>query len=244
VYNLNRKNEDLRLFEFGQVYAVRDKDAKEVTKKYDESTHLALFITGKKFNESWYSPEDNSDIVFLTSFVNNLLNSNGIDVDKLKFSPSEKAYLSEGSCYSTKRGIILEIGEINPSVLKQFDIEQPVYYAGCNWDMVLEELRHQKIQYKPVPKFPEVRRDLALLLDATIPYADVKKLAFQIERKLLKSVNLFDVYEGKNIEQGKKSYAVSFILRDEEKTLTDKVIDKTMKRLMTAYEKELNAIIR
>ncbi len=129
-------------------------------------------------------------------------------------------------------------------LLKEFDIRQQVLYAEINWDLVLKLVKGNKIQYQPIPKFPEVRRDLALLIDTKITFEEIEKIAYRTENKLLKNVNLFDVYEGKNIEAGKKSYAVSFILLDEEKTLTDKVIEKTMNRLMEAYQKELNAVIR
>ncbi len=243
-YNLNRKNYDLKLFEFGQVYKVKNKQAEEVTKKYNESNHLALFITGKKDNESWYTSDDTADYIFLKAFAFNLLKRIGLKTNTLRFDKSSKKYFAEGLDYFNNKGQILEIGEISSSVLNKFDIDQKVFYANFDWDLVFEETRKQKIYYTPIPKFPEVRRDLALLLDSSVPYAVVEKLGYQAGQKLLKEINLFDVYEGKNIEPGKKSYAVSFILQDEEKTLTDKVIDRTMKKLMATFEKELNAVIR
>ncbi|MCD4731117.1 MAG: phenylalanine--tRNA ligase subunit beta [Bacteroidales bacterium] len=243
-YNLNRKNYDLKLFESGQVYKVKNKQAEEVTKKYKESNHLALFITGKKNNESWYTSDDNADYIFLKAFSFNLLRRVGLKTNTLSFDKSCKKYFAEGLDYSNNKGKVLEIGEISSSVLNKFDIDQKVFYANFDWDLVFEEIKSQKISYTSISKFPEVRRDLALLLDSSVPYSEVEKLGYRTERKLLKEINLFDVYEGKNIESGKKSYAVSFILQDEEKTLTDKVIDKTMKKLMVTFEKELNAVIR
>ena len=243
-YNLNRKNYDLRLFEFGQVYKVKNKQAEEVTKKYHESNHLALFITGRKENESWYTGDDPADYIYLKAFAVNLLKRIGLKINTLIFERSGKKYFAEGLVYFSNKVPVLEIGEISSSLLSRFDIAQKVFYANFDWDLVFEKIRKQKIYYTPISKFPEVRRDLALLLNSSVPYSDVEKLAYQTERKLLKEINLFDVYEGKNIEPGKKSYAVSFILQDKEKTLTDKVIDKTMKKLMATYEKELNAIIR
>lgn len=243
-YNLNRKNENLKFFEFGQVYKLKNKQAEEVTKKYNESSHLVLFITGKKNDESWYSSNEDADYIFLKTFALNLLKRVGLKVNSLTFEKSTKKYFSEGLNYSTNKGQVLEIGEILSSMLKTFDIDQKVFYANFNWDLVFKEIRKQKISYAPIPKFPEVRRDLALLLDAAVPFAEIETLAYQTEKKLLKAVNLFDVYEGKNIESGKKSYAISFMLQDEEKTLTDKVIDKTMKKLMQTFERELNAVIR
>jgi len=243
-YNLNRKNYDLKLFEFGQVYKVKNKQADNVTKKYNESNHLALFITGKKNNESWYTSDDNADYIFLKAFAFNLLKRTGLKTNTLSFDNSSKKYFAEGLDYFNNKGQILEIGEISSSVLNKFDIDQKVFYANFDWDLVFEKIKSQKISYNPISKFPEVRRDLALLLDSSVPYSEVEKLGYRTEQKLLKEINLFDVYEGKNIESGKKSYAVSFILQDEEKTLTDKVIDKTMKKLMVTFEKELNAVIR
>ena len=168
----------------------------------------------------------------------------GLKTNTLSFEKSSKKYFAEGLDYFNNKGQILEIGEISSSVLNKFDIDQKVFYANFDWDLVFEKRKSQKISYNPISKFPEVRRDLALLLDSSVPYSEVEKLGYRTEQKLLKEINLFDVYEGKNIESGKKSYAVSFILQDQEKTLTDKVIDKTMKKLMVTFEKELNAVIR
>jgi len=243
-YNLNRKNDNLKFFEFGQVYTLKNKEADEVTKKYNESAHLALFITGKKNNESWYSADENVDFIFLKAFAVNLLKRAGLNLSTIKSEKSTKKYFTEGLEYFNQKGQVLEIGEISSSVLNSFDINQKVFYANFNWDLVFGDIKKQKISYTPISKFPEVRRDLALLLNSEVPYAEVEKLGYQTERKLLKSINLFDIYEGKNIEAGKKSYAVSFMLQDEEKTLTDKVIDKTMKKLMNTFERELNAVIR
>jgi phenylalanyl-tRNA synthetase beta chain len=243
-YNLNRKNYNLKLFEFGQIYTIKNKQAEEVTKKYNESGHLALFITGKKNEESWYTSDEDTDYIFLKAFTINLLNRIGLEINSLNFEKSARKYFTEGLEYFNTRGLVLEIGEISPAVLKTFDIDQKVFYANLNWDFIFGAIKKQKISYTPISKFPEVKRDLALLLDSSVPYAEVEKWGYQAEKKLLKAINLFDVYEGKNIEAGKKSYAVSFILQDEEKTLTDKVIDKTMKKLMQTFEKELNAVIR
>jgi len=223
---------------------LKNKEADEVTKKYNESAHLALFITGKKNNESWYSADENVDFIFLKAFAVNLLKRAGLNLSTIKSEKSTKKYFTEGLEYFNQKGQVLEIGEISSSVLNSFDINQKVFYANFNWDLVFGDIKKQKISYTPISKFPEVRRDLALLLNSEVPYAEVEKLGYQTERKLLKSINLFDIYEGKNIEAGKKSYAVSFMLQDEEKTLTDKVIDKTMKKLMNTFERELNAVIR
>jgi phenylalanyl-tRNA synthetase beta chain len=137
-----------------------------------------------------------------------------------------------------------EIGTISKPVLELFDIRQKVFYAEMDWDYALELVSINRIRYQALAKFPEVRRDLALLIDESVTFAEIEKLAYETESKLLRSVNLFDVYEGSNLQKGKKSYAVCFILQDEEKTLTDKVIDKTMEKLMKAYQSDLKAVIR
>jgi phenylalanyl-tRNA synthetase beta chain len=244
LYNLNRKMNDQKLFEFGKVYRIKNKNATDVVKKYEESSQLSIFVTGRKEKESWYNSNTEADFNYLKSFTFNLLKRIGIEVNSIDHIITEKEYLSLGLNYFTSKETLLDIGVVSESILKEFDIRQQVFYAEINWDLVLKRIRDKKIQFQPIPKFPEVRRDLALLIDAKITFEDIEKVAYRIENKLLKNVNLFDVYEGKNIEEGKKSYAVSFILLDEEKTLTDKVIEKTMNRLMEAYQKELNAVIR
>jgi phenylalanyl-tRNA synthetase beta chain len=244
LYNLNRKMSDQKLFEFGKVYRIADKNASDVIKKYEESSHLSLFVTGRKAMESWYNQNQEVDFNYLKGYAFNLLKRIGIDAGSMDHTKVEKDYLSVGLNYLTPEGMLLEIGVVSDAVLIEFDIRQQVLYAEINWDIVLKLAKGSRIQYQPIPKFPEVRRDLALLIDSKITFEEIEKLAYKTESKLLKKVNLFDVYEGKNIESGKKSYAVSFILLDEEKTLTDKVIEKTMSRLMEAYQKELKAIIR
>jgi phenylalanyl-tRNA synthetase beta chain len=244
LYNLNRKMNDQKLFEFGKVYRITDKNASDVIKKYDESNRLSLFVTGRKEKESWYNQNNEADFNYLKAYTLNLLKRIGINFNSLNYKKTEKEYLSVGLNYATPKGTLLETGIVSDSILKEFDIRQQVLYAEINWDLVLKLVKGNKIQYQPIPKFPVVRRDLALLIDNKITFEEIEKLAYRTENKLLKNVNLFDVYEGKNIEAGKKSYAVSFILLDEEKTLTDKVIEKTMSRLMEAYQKELNAVIR
>lgn len=138
----------------------------------------------------------------------------------------------------------MQLGSVSSAMLNDFDIKQKVYYAEIRMEAVLTIIGQMDIRYSEIPRFPEVRRDLALLLDKSIPYAEIEKIAFETERKLLKKVNLFDVYEGKNIESGKKSYALSFILQDNEKTLTDKVIDKVMRKMIQSYQHQLKATIR
>jgi len=245
-YNLNRKNTNQKLYEFGKVYFknIEAEPEKSVTEKYSEINNLALFVTGKKDNESWYTQEKEVDFTFIKAMSQNLLRRIGIPFFKFEYLKSEKQYFDYGLDVFFNEKQVFETGKVSSSLLKRFDIKQDVFFANFNWDYVFELIKRVRVQYTPISKFPEVRRDLALLLDKSIPFAEVEKLAYNTERKLLKSVNLFDVYEGKNIEDGKKSYAVSFILQDNDKTLTDKVIDKVMKKMMRVFEDKLKASIR
>jgi phenylalanyl-tRNA synthetase beta chain len=246
LHNQNRKINDLKLFEFGQVYS-RYPDVektREVTEKYREQSFLGLFLTGRKQPESWKTGDDESDYFDLKSICQNLLKRAGIKTNRLKYSEDVPAFMHQGVTFRHGKSEIMRLGNLSSKLLKEFDIKQPVYYGELNMDLVFKLLDGNKIRYSEIPKFPEVRRDLALLLDKGIAFAEVEKIAFETERAFLKEVNLFDVYEGKNIESGKKSYAVSFVLQDAEKTLTDKVIDKVMNKLIGAYTKRLAATIR
>jgi len=243
LYNLNRKNQNLKLFELGKVYAIGE-NHENTDSNYMEQTKLSLFVTGKKYQESWITSDDEIGIYDLKAHCQNILKRTGIELNKLKFENSDKSYFSQGICYKSKKASLLEIGKISKALHKSFDIKQGVYYAEIDWDLLLELNKKATIRFSEIPKFPEVRRDLALLIDSKTTFAEIEKLAFEIERQFLRSINLFDVYEGKNIEAGKKSYAVSFALSDPEKTLTDKVIDKIMNKLMNAYKTKLGATIR
>ncbi len=211
---------------------------------YKESFKLGLFVTGRKEPESWQTSDNNVGFYDLKSICQNILKRTGIELNKLQFEDSTKAYFSPGIYFKNKKNTLLEIGRFSKEILKSFDIKQDVFYAEIDWDLLLELNKKAKIRFAEIPKFPEVRRDLALLIDSEITFAEIEKIAIEAERQYLKKVNLFDVYEGKNIEAGKKSYAVSFTLSDPEKTLTDKVIDKIMHKLMKTYETKLRAIIR
>jgi phenylalanyl-tRNA synthetase beta chain len=243
-YNINRRNPDLRLFEFGTIYGIRDKLAKEVTEKYDESARLAIFVTGRRNPESWYTDDKEMDINYLKAISWNVLNKLGIDLKFFEQKITNAEYYTESLSFYKNGRKLSEIGTISKPVLELFDIRQKVFYAEMDWDYALELVSINRIRYQALAKFPEVRRDLALLIDESVTFAEIEKLAYETESKLLRSVNLFDVYEGSNLQKGKKSYAVCFILQDEEKTLTDKVIDKTMEKLMKAYQSDLKAVIR
>ena len=240
LYNINRKKSDLKFYEFGKTYHY-NKGA-DGLKKYTEINHLSVFIAGNKRDESWDTKVEKTDFYFIKGFVNAILGKVGIA--NFKTTNISNQYIAEGLSYEVKKQVIVELGLVSNSALKLADISIPVYFATFNWDAIMELLKNLSSSYKELTKFPEVRRDLALLLDQTVLFDEVKAVAFATEKSLLKQVNLFDVYEGEKLEPGKKSYAVSFILQDDQATLTDKQIEKTMDKLMNAYREKLSAVIR
>ncbi len=244
AYNLNRKNENLRFYEFGATYKKQGSDKKDPLKDYNESIHLALLLSGNKQPESWANAEEKSDIFLLKAYLHNIFNRLGMHGNELKIQEEAGADFSYGLQYSFQNKAVAVLGSVSGEMLKYFDVKQEVFYADINWDAILQIVTRKEVQYSEIPKYPAVRRDLALLVDKQVKFADIEQIAFKTERKILKSVNLFDIYEGKNIAKGKKSYAVSYLLQDPQRTLTDKIIDKTMKRLLQAYERELDASIR
>ncbi len=236
-YNINRKRADLRLFEFGKTYHYCNEERVE-------NKHLSIIISGNRTIESWKTGQQTSDFFFLKGIITSVLERLGLGVQRLKTSSFKNDVLSEGISLSLGKAKLVEFGIVKKSVLKHFSISQEVLYADFNWDNVLEYAKHSKVKYKDIPKFPEVRRDFALLIDDAVKFEDIQTIAKQTEKQLLKNVNLFDVYQGKNLPKGKKSYAVSFILQDEHKTLTDKQIDKIMNKLQHNFENKLGAELR
>ncbi|MEW7292794.1 phenylalanine--tRNA ligase subunit beta [Aquimarina sp. 2304DJ70-9] len=234
-YNINRKRADLKLFEFGKTY--HDYDGKRI-----ENKHLSIIISGNQTKESWKTNQQHSDFFYLKGIVSSVLERLGLT--KLKTTPIKNDLFSEGLSLSLGKTKLVDFGIVKKSVLKHFSVSQEVLYADFNWDAVLEYAKHNKIWYHDIPKFPEVRRDFALLLDDTIKFEEIHTIAKQTEKQLLKDINLFDVYQGKNLPKGKKSYAVSFTLQDENKTLTDKQIDKIMNKLQHNFESKLGAELR
>ena len=235
AYNINRKNSSLQFYEFGKTYH-------KYNEKYEENKHLTLFVTGNRTKESWNTAKKTTDFFYLKGVISALLNRLGID--KVKSTPSKQDVFSEGISLGLGKIKLVEFGVVKRSVLKEFGIKQEVLFADFNWDTIIKLIGNKKIKVSDLPKFPSVKRDLALLLDSTVAFNDVYNLAFQSERKLLKEVDLFDVYEGDKLPEGKKSYAVSFLLQDESKTLADKQIDKIMQKLQQSFEKSLNAVLR
>ena len=237
AYNINRKNSDLKLFEIGRVYQQTQIEGY----KYAEEKQVTLFATGNVFTENPYQLANKADFLFLKSALINVLNKCG--VTNLKSVESAYSNFDYGLTYSLNTKVIAQVGSVSKTTLKKFDINQPVYYAQINWSVLVKALNKQKIQFAELSKFPSVRRDLALLIDKTINYQQIEEIAFATEKKLLKEVNLFDIYEGEKLGN-KKSYAVSFTLLNNEATLTDKEIDKVMEKLILNYKEKLGAELR
>jgi phenylalanyl-tRNA synthetase beta chain len=233
-YNINRRNGDLKLFEFGKTYH-------KLPSGYDEPKHLTLFVTGNRVAESWTTTEKPSDYFLFKGFVDAVLNRLGIC--KMQNKPVASDVFAEGIAIATGNDILVEFGTVKKSILKHFDIKQEVFFADFNWNLILK-LINNRIKFTDIPKYPEVRRDLALLVDTTVAFDTIYNIARQTEKSLLKDINLFDVYEGKNLPEGKKSYAVSFTLQDNTKTLTDEQIDKIMSKLQKNLETEVGASLR
>ncbi|AEM72423.1 Phenylalanyl-tRNA synthetase beta chain [Allomuricauda ruestringensis DSM 13258] len=234
-YNHNRQKTDLKLFEFGKTYH-------KVGGNHQEKQHLAIFISGERTQSSWAVASRRSEFFYLKGIVENVFERLGIrDIDTKPLTDSDFA---EGVSYVKNDKVLVSLGLVGKTALKRFDIKQEVFYADLDWDAILECVSTQNIAFKEIPKFPEVTRDFALLLDDSVSFQKVYDIAWNTEKKLLKKVNLFDVYTGKNLPEGKKSYAVSFTLMDDKKTLTDKQIEKIMGKLLSQYQKELGAELR
>jgi len=245
AHNANRKNPDLRLYEFGNCYYFNGSSLKEnPIMNYREDEHLALYISGEKEAANWSSPAIKTTFFLLKSYVENILKRMGFDVLNLKSEGFSNELCADGLQYLINGKKLVKFGAISGKTLKGFNIENPVYFADFNMDNLFIELKNNKVVFAELPKYPEVRRDLALMLDKTVQFNQLRNLAFRSERKLLQSVDLFDVYEGKGVPEGKKSYAISYILRDDEKTLNDKQIEKIMQKLVSTYERELGAQLR
>ena len=235
AYNINRKQASLKFFEFGKTYH-------KFENGYQEDKHLTLFVTGNRAKESWKLANQASGFFYLKGIVTNLLGRLGIS--NLKTTPVKNDVFSEGITLSLGKTKLVELGVVKRVILKGFSIKQEVLFADFNWQNILNLVGKKNIKVADLPKFPAVKRDFALLLDTSVAFKEIYNLAFQSERKLLKEVDLFDVYEGDKLPEGKKSYAVSFVLQDENKTLADKQIDKIMQKLQQTFEKNLNAVLR
>ncbi|MAW65748.1 MAG: phenylalanine--tRNA ligase subunit beta [Flavobacteriales bacterium] len=234
--NNNMKNPNLKLFEFGKTYF------KNSQGEYQEQKHLSIFISGSKEENSWNIDSPEVSFYTIKGYVNTIINRLGIP--KLKMKSVENEFLSDGVVVYFKKTIIAEYGKVKTKFLKATGVKQNVYFADIKWDEVLKLLQYQKTKLSPISKFHPVKRDLSLLLKETINYSDLEQIAFEVERKILKQVDLFDIYQGSKLPEGKKSYALSFILQSDESTLNDKQIEKTMQKLLKAFQEKLGAELR
>ncbi len=234
-YNINRKQNNLKFFEFGNTYH-------NFESGYTENKHLTVLITGNRNSDIWNTQNKTSDFFYLKGIIESIFGRLGIT--KLKTSPIKNDVFSEGITLSLGKMKLVEFGIVKRATLKSFGISQEVLFADFNWNNIIEVAKFNKIKFSPISKYPEVKRDFALLLDEKVTFEEIHTIAKQSEKKLLKDVNLFDVYQGEKLPSGKKSYAVSFTLEDKEKTLTDKQIDKIMSKLQNSFEKQLGAELR
>lgn len=246
-HNANRKNADLKFFEFGNCYHfnAEKKNPEKVLAAYSEELHLGLWITGKRVSNSWAHPDENISVYELKAYVLNIFRRLGVNFGGLVFGNLTDDIYSVAISVHTRGGKLLAtFGVLHKKIQKAFDIDNEVYYADLNWKELMKAIKNNTVAYKEISKFPAVKRDLALLIDKKVQFAEIEKIAYETDKKLLKSVELFDVYEGKNLEAGKKSYAVSFMLQDENATLNDKQIDKVMQKLIANLQNKLDAKLR
>ena len=253
--NVNRKTSNLRFFEIGKCYRVDAKQqnaegkgveqtAKTVN-RYSESYHLGLWITGKRVENNWAHPNEESSVFELKGYVQDILVRLGLSFKGLKTEESDNNLFSKGLVLKDRNDkVLLEFGVVARRINALFDLDQEVYFADLHWDELMRKTAKNKVEFVEIAKYPSVSRDLALLVDKTVKFAEIERIAFEAERKLLKSVTLFDVYEGKNLGVDKKSYAVNFTLQDENKTLNDKQTEAVMNKIIQQLQKQLNATLR
>ena len=246
-YNANRKRQNLRFFEFGNVYtfAPEKENQDDPMLAYKEQYHAGLWVTGKRVEGSWAHQNEDSTFYELSAYVENILRRIGLKPGMTVRKKSENDIFSAGITIENRGGKkLVEMGIINKKLQKQFGIDNPVYYAELNWTALMKATKNKEVLFTEISKFPAVSRDLALLVDNSVEFSQIEQIARQTEKKLLKKVELFDVYEGDKLPAGKKSYAVNFVLQDEEKTMGDKQIDAIMQKLITNIKKQLNAELR
>ena len=248
AHNINRKKADLMMYEFGHVYSrdpEKESSEAEPLRPFKEETNLGLWMTGDVCAGNWALPARKATVYDLKSVVENIFARIGLSMQELSVAQTSGELFDASLAYATKDGkTIGQMGIVSRKLLKMADIHQEVFYAELKWDVLLKLALRKKVEYRDLPKTMPVKRDLALLLDAGVTFAQVENVIRSSERKLLKDITLFDVYEGKNLEAGKKSYAVSLILQDEEKTLNDKQIDAVMNKIIANLQKQLDAKLR
>lgn len=247
AYNVNRRNPNLKFFERGNVYTFSpDKqNADNPMAAYKEENMIALWVTGKRVTGSWAHADEQSTFFELKAYVMNILSRIGVSFGMLMFKDSTGDIFSKATVIENRGGKkLVEMGLVSKAILKSAGIDQEVYYAELNWTALMKTIKKQKVEYREISKYPAVSRDLALLIDKNVEFVTIESVAYRSEKKLLRKVELFDVYEGKNLPEGKKSYAVNFILQDEQKTLNDKQIDSIMNKIIANLKKEIGAELR
>ena len=246
-HNANRQNANLHFFEFGNCYHydASKKNPEKVLAAYSEELHLGLWVTGKRVSNSWAHPDEDTSVYELKAYVLNIFRRLGVNFGNIVFGNlTDDIYATAISVHTRGGKPIATFGVVSKKIQKAFDIDNPVYYADINWKELMKAISGSVVSFREIPKFPAVKRDLALLINKQTQFAEIEKIAYETERKYLKAVELFDVYEGKNLEAGKKSYAVSFTLQDENATLNDKQIEKIMNKLIANLQNKLDAKLR
>lgn len=246
-HNANRKMANLAFFEFGNCYRYDEtrRNPEKALAPYSEDAHLGLWLTGKRIEGSWAHPDEDSSVFELKAYVMNILTRLGVQLKALLIKEGNNDVFSKSLAITDRNGkVYVEFGQVAKAVTAQFDLGSDVYYADLNWTLIVRSTRKNTISFKEISKYPAVSRDLALLVDKTVEFAQIEQIAYATEKKLLKKVTLFDVYEGKNLETGKKSYAVNFTLQDDQKTMNDKQTDAIMQKIINSLEKQLGAKLR
>jgi len=247
VRNVNNKNANLRLFEFGKTYHLNNETQREddVTLRYQEREELAMFVTGRDGEDSWNCIAKDLDFFYLKNMVENVLVRINFPMEQLSIvTDDEQKMFSDHVTYMVGNVPVVSLGQLSPIVLKYFGLKKPVYYAVFQMAAVVNAAAGRAVQYHPIAVYPAVRRDLALVVDQNVTYESLEKIGYKYGSKLIKNISLFDVYEGDKILTGKKSYAMNFVLQHPDKTLTDEEINKTMNKLIAAYEREVGAKLR
>lgn len=250
AHNANRKNANLRFFEFGNCYyknpaTTEEQKAADTLAAYSEDLHLGLWLTGKRVEASWAHPEEPSSVYELKAYVGHILTRLGAPVGKLKQQAGTNDIFAKSLALVDNNGtVVLEFGLVKKALTAAFDISAEVYFADINWTLLMKKTKKHSVNFTEISKFPAVSRDLALLVDKSVEFARIEQIAFAADKKFLKKVTLFDVYEGKNLEAGKKSYAVNFLLQDDTKTMNDKQTDAVMAKIIASLEKQLGAKLR
>jgi phenylalanyl-tRNA synthetase beta chain len=242
--NLNNKNNNLKLFEFGKTYHLIDKDATDVSQRFSEKEKLSLFVTGKTHEEDWLKQPEDLNFFFLKNFLENILRKSGISFTTQTCISENDTMLLNKLFYFYNEQLVAIIGEVNPKILKYFDIKKQVYYAEVEVAILFSEYLKKNTLYTPVASNPFVKRDLALVVDKNVTYQQLERVATQFGSRHIKKVSLFDVYEGDKLPEGKKQYAMNFVLQHPDKTLTDEEINKIMDKLVGAFERECGAKLR